>query len=1020
MAAVVNERDVMIRGAASRVEDVSLPTNVQVPALKALLLSAPSTTFRVANGGATEPSGIVITATLRHITGSPAVTWSLSSGTATLTGSGNSRTLSAANMTSDFVTVKAQVDVAGTIYSDEISFVKIQDGSIGQDGRRGSLSVVKSTTGTTWSDAIALQALQEAGAAFPIAADECTLFNTAQAYSERRRYDGNAWVAAPASLPGTAIMAGTLSGTAFAQGIEPVKVVTSVPGTKNGNTLYNSTDGKLYRWDATLATPGYVATTDAEDVVGQLTAGQIAAGAIKADQLDASAVTAAKIAANAVTSDKIFAGAITTEKLLVTSLGLAINSDPSTQDISAWIGSGISIVADSTSPIGGTVLACTATAATVLSKPFDIDATKNYRLSIWIKQQSGTTPTYLTAVFKNASGAVVNGSGWPAASSYNYFGLISQQPSTTWTEYVISFGPNETAKIGTGAKTMQIGLLSNYTGTGEQRVTGVRVVEKTTGDMVVDGTITAGKIDSRGLSIKDASGNVILAAGSALDWGMVGGVAKPADNAGRVLDTRSVNSPPSSYAVGNHREFKTCSAIGITTTATYCVLETIKGWNDSSGGEATQWAYVTSGEVWKRSALAGASSWGAWIRDVDRALYTGDLNATNGAAVGVNLTSGGATVTANQVLNGVQDGTVTRIAAPAGGTYSNIGGAVTGAIKIALPQSWTSTMMRFRVDVFDYSAGGNVTYEIGGYNYADSPSWYSVTATAVGSPSKIKAVRFGHDGTKCCIWIGEVNSTHSYPSVRVYDFMAGYLNYSVGQWDDGWVVSLVTAFATVNHVITDPKPGGAFSDLDQITAANISTYIAAAAIGTAYIGDAAITQAKIGTAAVGSAQIANAAIDSAHIKAAAIDTVHIADAQITSAKIVDANVTTLKIAGNAVTVPVGVSASDTVRPPNTETTAMSLSIDPGGGSVIVLVDIRVKAGSSVTETLAPTIRLKRNGVVLRTTAGPATNGYEPIFYCYCDSPGAGTHTYTLTIETGGISGSGGYSTRSLVLLGAKR
>ena len=47
---------------------------------------------------------------------------------------------------------------------------------------------------------------------------------------------------------------------------------------------------------------------------------------------------------------------------------------------------------------------------------------------------------------------------------------------------------------------------------------------------------------------------------------------------------------------------------------------------------------------------------------------------------------------------------------------------------------------------------------------------------------------------------------------------------------------------------------------NQITAANISTYIAGAAIGTAYIGNAAITNALIGTAAVNTLQIAGQAV----------------------------------------------------------------------------------------------------------------------------------------------------------------
>jgi len=44
-----------------------------------------------------------------------------------------------------------------------------------------------------------------------------------------------------------------------------------------------------------------------------------------------------------------------------------------------------------------------------------------------------------------------------------------------------------------------------------------------TGNLLVDGTVSADKIDSRGLSIKDNSGNVILQAGSGIDWTKIGG-----------------------------------------------------------------------------------------------------------------------------------------------------------------------------------------------------------------------------------------------------------------------------------------------------------------------------------------------------------------------------------------------------------------------------------------------------------------------------------------------------------------
>lgn len=146
----------------------------------------------------------------------------------------------------------------------------------------------------------------------------------------------------------------------------------------------------------------------------------------------------------------------------------------------------------------------------------------------------------------------------------------------------------------------------------------------------IRGQLSAAQIDTTGLIVRDGSGNPILGAGYALPVSYMN-AATP------IPDTRSTNLGPSSYGVGRVAEFKSTSAIGLSTSAGYCTLETLRSWNDSSGGEAVQWAYVSSGEVWKRSAPAGATTWGAWVRDLDRSTYTGDLNATYGATIGANL-----------------------------------------------------------------------------------------------------------------------------------------------------------------------------------------------------------------------------------------------------------------------------------------------------------------------------------------------------------------------------------------------
>ena len=66
----------------------------------------------------------------------------------------------------------------------------------------------------------------------------------------------------------------------------------------------------------------------------------------------------------------------------------------------------------------------------------------------------------------------------------------------------------------------------------------------------------------------------------------------------------------------------------------------------------------------------------------------------------------------------------------------------------------------------------------------------------------------------------------------------------------------------------------AFATLAQINAANISTYIAGAAIDTAQIQNAAITNALIGNLAVGGAQIQNAAVDTLQIAGQAVTFPH--------------------------------------------------------------------------------------------------------------------------------------------------
>lgn len=193
--------------------------------------------------------------------------------------------------------------------------------------------------------------------------------------------------------------------------------------------------------------------------------------------------------------------------------------------------------------------------------------------------------------------------------------------------------------------------------------------------------------------------------------------------------------------------------------------------------------------------------------------------------------------------NNYTENGVTHILRPLGGAVRSNSPGTPGAIKVRLPVGPTDTMMKMKVSVYEYGAAASQIYEIGGYNYNSGGTWiwYNTFATMLGSPGSSRPVYFGHDGTYMCVWIGNPSGTWEYPQVQVSDFTAGYANNSIATWEKGWVLSFDTAAATnVTSTIANPKPGGAFSALDQITSANVSTYIASAAIGWAQIGNLTI------------------------------------------------------------------------------------------------------------------------------------------------------------------------------------
>lgn len=144
--------------------------------------------------------------------------------------------------------------------------------------------------------------------------------------------------------------------------------------------------------------------------------------------------------------------------------------------------------------------------------------------------------------------------------------------------------------------------------------------------------------------------------------------------------------------------------------------------------------------------------------------------------------------------------------------YRTTSGAHTGAITIALPASISNTMVSMWIDVYNYSTNTSFSVHCGGYTYNNSTWANNPFATIYGANHK---VRLGHNGTNFVVYIGEIDSSWSYPQISVRDVILGY-SPSYSAWSGSWTINFSTAFSNVT-----------FSDSHvAITSKNYTSYCA--------------------------------------------------------------------------------------------------------------------------------------------------------------------------------------------------
>ena len=126
----------------------------------------------------------------------------------------------------------------------------------------------------------------------------------------------------------------------------------------------------------------------------------------------------------------------------------------------------------------------------------------------------------------------------------------------------------------------------------------------------------------------------------------------------------------------------------------------------------------------------------------------------------------------------------------------------TGSFKIRLPQNWTNTMMTLEIIIFDYGFFKPIKAIISGYNYTKNGGFWHNTGVMIIASNATRdfPVRFGHDGVKPCIYIGELNTKWQYPQVIVSKAHFCYYNVTSSLWLTGWSISLeTTSFLNISQ-----------------------------------------------------------------------------------------------------------------------------------------------------------------------------------------------------------------------------
>lgn len=568
MATVVNARDVILQAALpnGRVAGVTMQSNIvvdpsQVTGLgliilgtKTVDLESSSQVYQVATSGTATPSTITLTLNLRNIVGTPSLSilsGSYTGGLPTLSGGPIVYTASIAyaNMTTDTLSIRATVTESSINYTDDITLVKVREGSQGITAflTNEAHTVPASATGTVSSYSGAGGTFKVYQGAVDVSASATyALQSNPQSLTTSINATTGVFSVTAGFADGTdaatVTYRATYGGATFDKVFSLSKSKTGVAGTAgtNGTNGTNGSNGAAgQRGSRTFYVSGITSWSDAtatstasvsggpvvNDVVTQYdsTAGfsqtrfwtgtvwTIVAAVVDGSLLVSGTVGAAAVAANAIRASHL---------LVTGGSGQALNGDPTCSDPASWfrpagLGNALVFTTVTDGKASNRVIRSTG-AHYFSSQVFPVQGGKKYRVSGYYRRTAtgtGTSLLYLRVLAYNAAGGQAGEYRLadPSTGAFNYEG-VSVATSTTW----VKFSGQWTADAAAIWGYLDIhGLWDTNTG-GTMEYQDLRVDEMVDASLVVVGGITADRIDTRNLTIKDGAGNIVFSSGTAV------------------------------------------------------------------------------------------------------------------------------------------------------------------------------------------------------------------------------------------------------------------------------------------------------------------------------------------------------------------------------------------------------------------------------------------------------------------------------------------------------------------------